>query len=119
MRLYLGAMLLKRAWILAGFSDDGMDCAPKGTESGFGVRGYFCGHGWIVAWKGLFLRCAFCVRVCLCCAALFKERAAQRQTRAFYFDGDANETRKVLGASGERVIMDAHCKQYAMGLCPS
>ena len=44
MRLYLGAMLLKRAWILAGFSDDGMDCAPKGTESGL---------AWGLAWGGI------------------------------------------------------------------
>ena len=38
MRLYLGAMLLKRDWILAGFSDEGMDSAPKGTESGLALE---------------------------------------------------------------------------------
>ena len=45
MRLYLGAMLLKRDWILAGFSDDGMDCAPKGTESGLVWGGISVGMG--------------------------------------------------------------------------
>ena len=45
MRLYLGAMLLKRAWILAGFSDEGMDSAPKGTESGLACGGISVGMG--------------------------------------------------------------------------